>query len=155
MRTVLLSSILLLGLTASGPATAADKPPKWEYAELTYRVIPGQPRGIDFDGKETPAVPASVSIRWVSGAGEVEVKSWEELAEKVKAPALKDGSPAYKKIQVLNYLGGEGWELMDQQGGSPAPAGRDRAPGIGERVPIGGSGGGSPASTWLFKRRVP
>ena len=98
-----------------------------------------------------------MSIRWITGAGEVDVKGWGELAEKLKAPGLKKGSAAYLKIQILNYLGGEGWELMEQTGGSSAgfvsgPGGRARGA-IGERGP--GFGFSSASSTWLLKRRVP
>ena len=52
MRTVLFSAILFLGPPATLPAAPAlgDKPPKWEYAELTYRALPGRPAGVDADG---------------------------------------------------------------------------------------------------------
>jgi hypothetical protein len=156
MRILLLSAALLIVLATTGTAAPnlGDKPPKWEYAELTYRTLPGRPAGVDVDGKEVPAIPTSVSIRWISGTGEVEVKGWDELAEKLKAPGLKKGSAAYLKIQILNYLGGEGWELMEQQTSGPAQA---LEAGFGGRGP-GERGPGfrsSPASTWLLKRRVP
>src|SRR4051812_14436672 len=160
MRTSLLSSILVLipATVATAAPALGDKPPKWEYAELTYRTVPGRPGGVDADGKEVPATPASVSIRWISGAGEVDVKGWDELADKLKAPSLKKGSAAYLKIQVLNFLGTDGWELMEQTGTSPsspfsdAPARGDRGPGAADRGP----GYRSSASiTWLLKRRVP
>ena len=156
MRTLLLPPTLLVILAAVATAAPAlgDKPPKWEYAELAYRTLPARPGGVDADGKEVPATPSSVSIRWISGAGEVEVKGWDELADKLKAPAPKKGSAAYLKIQVLNYLGAEGWELMEQQTPSPARAladGFERGPGTGR-----GPGFSSSApSTWLMKRRVP
>jgi hypothetical protein len=160
MRTLLLSSILvLIPATAATAAPAlGDKPPKWEYAELTYRTIPARPGGVDADGKEVPATPSSVSIRWISGTGEVEVKGWDELADKLKAPAPKKGSAAYLKIQVLNYLGAEGWELMEQTGTSPsspftdASARGDRGTGPADRGPGFRS---APMTTWLLKRRVP
>jgi len=160
MRTLLLSSILALIPVAVATAAPAlgDKPPKWEYAELTYRTLPGRPGGVDADGKEVPATPASVSIRWISGAGEVDVKGWDELADKLKAPSLKKGSAAYLKIQVLNFLGTDGWELMEQTGTSPsspfsdAPARGDRGPGAADRGPGFRS---TATSTWLLKRRVP
>ena len=106
------------------------------------------------------AVAGYVSIRWVTGAGEVEAKGWEELAQKLKAPALKNGSAAFQKIQILNYLGGEGWELMHHQGTAPAAA-PPLPPGIGpgprgERGPGGGASGAAYSpTTWLLKRRVP
>jgi hypothetical protein len=172
MRTLLLTPVLLLvPETAATAAPALSDKPKWEYAELTFRNVPGRPGGVDADGKEVPATPASVSIRWITGAGEVDVKGWDELADKLKAPALKKGSAAFSKIQVLNYLGSEGWELMEQQtSGSAAalfdgPGGRGpgRGPGA-DRGPGGDRGTGadfpgfrpSPATgTWLLKRRVP
>jgi hypothetical protein len=158
MRTLLLPPTLLVILAAVATAAPAlgDKPPKWEYAELTYRTIPARPGGIDGDGKEVPATPSSVSIRWISGAGEVEVKGWDELADKLKVPAPKKGSAAYLRIQVLNYLGAEGWELMEQQTASPTRAvadGFDRGPGPGTGRGPGFSS--SAPSTWLLKRRVP
>ena len=147
MRTLLLPPALLVTLAAAATAAPAlgDKPPKWEYAELTYRSLPARPGGVTADGKEVPATRASVSIRWISGAGEVEVKGWDELADKLKAPAIKKGSAAYLKIQVLNFLGAEGWELMEQTGSSPlspfsdAPARGDRGP-----VPTGAPDFGRP-----------
>ena len=169
MRTLLLCSALLLGLASAVTAAPAlgDKPPKWEYAELTYRTIPGRPGGVDADGKEVAATPASVSVRWISGAGEVDVKGWDELADKLKAPSMKKGSAAYLKIQILNYLGSGGGVDGKQTAGSAAamfdglrrPRPRWRA-----RDPRAGTGGGadfpgfraSPATgTWLLKRRVP
>jgi len=160
MRTLCLPPTLLVILAAAATAAPAlgDKPAKWEYAELTYRTLPGRPALVDANGKEVPATPASVSIRWISGAGEVEVKGWDELADKLKAPAIKKGSAAYLKIQVLNFLGGEGWELLEQTGTSPsspfsdAPARGDRGPGAADRGPGFRS---SATTTWVLKRRVP
>jgi hypothetical protein len=160
MRTFLLCSALLLAIApvvAAAPALG-DKPPKWEYAELTFRNVPGRPAGTDADGKEIPATPASVSIRWINPTGEVEVKGWDELADKLKAPPLKKGTVAYQKIQILNYLGSEGWELMEQQTtGSAAalldgPGPRGRGPGAFETAPFRAA---SATGTWLLKRRVP
>jgi hypothetical protein len=159
MRALLLPPTLLVILAAVATAAPAlgDQPPKWEYAELTYRNVPGRPALIDGDGKEVPATPASVTIRWISGAGEVEVKGWDELADKLKAPAPKKGSAAYLKIQVLNSLGADGWELMEQSGTSPSSPFSD-APARGDRGPGADRGPGfrsTATSTWLLKRRVP
>jgi hypothetical protein len=173
VRITLLTVALLLALTSTAPSAPAlgDKPPKWEYAELSYQIVPGRPAYVDEDGKEIPAVPASALIRWVAGAGEVEVKSWDELVTKLKAPAIKKGSATYQKIQVLNYLGGEGWELMEEHTPSPTPVAVGG--GFGGRGPGGGGpGAGGPGgdrrpgsgiafrdsyapTTWLMKRRVP
>lgn len=159
MRTFPLCPAVLLAVAAtSNAAPNLNDKQKWEYAELTFRNLPGRPAGTDADGKEIPAIPASVSIRWISGTGEVEVKGWDELAEKLKAPALKRGSAAYQKIQILNHLGSEGWELMEQQttGSATAfadgPGGR-RGPGAADFGP--GFRTTSATSTWLLKRRVP
>ena len=156
MRTRLLSTALLLALANVGRAApaAVDKPPKWEYAELTFRAVPDRPAGVDADGKQVPAVPGYLSARWISAAGEVEVKGWEELAAKLKAPELKKGSAAYKRIQILNHLGGEGWELTEPQAG-PTSVMRDPGSPFGERPRGGGFGASTSPTTWLLKRRVP
>jgi hypothetical protein len=145
MRPLLASAALVLGLAA--PCAAApglpDRPPKWEYAELTFRAtLDRKGGGFGGNGAETPPPTPTVTVRWVSGEGEVEVKGWAELAEKLKATGFKkDGSASYQKIQVLNFLGAQGWELMEQSGSATAPV----------RGPTGlGSSG-----TWMFKRRVP
>lgn len=160
MRNFLLCSAFVLAAAAASAAPAlGDKPPKWEYAELTFRNIPARPGGVDADGKEVSGTPASVSIRWISGVGEVDVKSWDELAEKLKAPTLKKGSAAYQKIQILNYLGGEGWELMEQQTAGPAaalfdgPGGRGLGRGTGA-ADLPGFRATSATGTWVLKRRV-
>jgi len=151
---VALVSIAVLALPAAAAPSLADKPPRWEYAELSYRTVPARPGGVAADGTEAPATPATVTIHWVTKDGEMEAKDWTELAEKLKAKGFKKaGSAAYQKIQMLNILGEEGWELMEQ-GGSPisVPAARgDRGAG----GPGGFSVGRSSSSTWLLKRRVP
>jgi hypothetical protein len=151
---VALASITLLPLPARAAPALADKPPRWEYAELSYRSTSGRPGGFDPDGTEVPAIPSTVTVHWVTKEGEVEVKGWAELAEKLKAKGFKkEGSAAYQKIQMLNILGEEGWELMEQ-GGSPVsvPAARGDRGGGGP----GGFGlGRSSATAWLLKRRVP
>jgi hypothetical protein len=163
MRTFLLCSALLLAIAPVAAAAPAlgDKPPKWEYAELTFRTLPGRPAGTDADGKEIPATPASMAIRWINPTGEVEAKGWDELADKLKAPALKKGTVAYQKLQILNHLGSEGWELMEQQTAGSAAAFPDGPPGArGPRGPGAFETGPgfrtvSSTGTWLLKRRVP
>lgn len=166
MRLLSLTAVVVFAATAPAAPNLGDRPPKWEYAELSYRVSPGRAATVDADGKEVPAVPASVAIKWVTPAGEVDVKGWDELIAKVKAPALKKGSANYTRLQILNYLGGEGWELVEQHttGPTSGPAFGDRGPGLGRGRDdasgrdrgFGGTASFSPpASTWLFKRRVP
>jgi hypothetical protein len=155
MRTLSLSAVLLLAATLPAAPALGDKPPRWEYAELSYRILPGRPATVDDAGKETPATASRVAVRWVSRAGEIESKSWEEMADKLKATGFKrEGTAAFQKIQFLNILGAEGWELMEQQGGSPATFAPD---GFGrrDRGDRGPTSFGMSSSTWLFKRRVP
>jgi hypothetical protein len=149
---VALASIALLPLPALAAPALADKPPRWEYAELSYRTTSGRPGGFDADGTEVPATPSTVTVHWVTKEGEVEVKGWAELAEKLKAKGFKkEGSAAYQKIQMLNILGEEGWELMDQGGGAASLSAA-----LADRGPRGGTfGSRSSSSAWLLKRRVP
>jgi hypothetical protein len=79
--------------------------------------------------------PGALSVRWITGAGEVELKSWAELTEKLKTPFIKEGTAAFHKVHALN-AGGDGWELMEQTVGTRvSPAGgfgggpKDRGPG--------------------------
>jgi hypothetical protein len=133
-------TIAALGLLA-GPGSAApnlpEKPPRWEYAELYQRATargfgPGLAKG---DNEQPAAAPtAQPALRWVTADGEVEAKNWDELAAKLKAPAAKkEVSAAARKIQFLNHLGGEGWELVATSGGTTATS----------------------SAVWTFKRRLP
>jgi hypothetical protein len=136
----ILSLVTLFVVTASSVAAPGDQP-KWEYAELSYRSIAARPGVVGPDGNDRPATPASAAIRWLSGAEEMALKSWTEMAEKLKVTGFKkDGSAALQKIQILNYLGSEGWELMEQQDNATT-TGFARA-------------GTATNHTWLFKRRV-
>ena len=114
-------------------------------------LLPARGKGVDGDGNEVAAVPAAVTIKWVTGAGEVAAKGWDELAAKLKVPFKNEGSAAFQKVQVLNALGAEGWELLETSGGSSVQgfAAGDRG--------AGGRGGviSSASHTWLLKRRVP
>ena len=107
---------LAVGLVASqGLAAPAlgDKPVKWEYAELNIQ------RGLQ---------------RFVTGDEEINARSWEELADKLKAPTpKKEGTPSVHKLRVLNRLGADGWELAEHLG----------------------TDGTTGMATWTFKRRVP
>ncbi|HKB35228.1 MAG TPA: hypothetical protein VKD72_02175 [Gemmataceae bacterium] len=157
MKTLLtlISFVMLAAATAAAPALP-EKPVRWEYAELSYRTNPGRPALVDADGVETPAVPATVSVRWTTKDGEVEAKGWDDLATKLKATGFKkEGSAAFQKIQMLNVLGGEGWEIMESPSNSSTP----QLSGVGGGGPGGGVGGRarstSAPTTWLLKRRVP
>jgi hypothetical protein len=139
-------------VTAQQPAQAA----KWEYAELAYRVTPGRPAGRDKDGNEVPPGQGAVTIRWTTGAEEVTVKGWDELAEKLKLQVKQDASASQHKIQVMNALGSSGWEVVSQESSAPGVQVMGMAPGIG---PGAGAGGvmrvPGVTTTTLFKRRAP
>jgi hypothetical protein len=163
MRTMLLSSAIFLCLATSGTSAPqlGDKP-KWEYAELTLSTLRGRPGGIGADGVEVPAVPASTTIRLTTGEGEVEAKSWYDLAEKLKVKGFKkDSSATLQKIQVLNFLGSDGWEVMESQGGSPVLQAVGGGFGGGVAGPGGVVGGRTTISSMsaptsmLLKRRAP
>ena len=161
MRTLSLTALLLMAALCPAAPALAEKPPRWEYAELTFRSLPGRPKGVDADGNEIAAVPPSMTVKWVSATGEVTTKGWEELAEKLKLLGFKsEGSAALQKIRMLNALGGEGWELMEQHTSSssaafpPAELRGERGPGAKrdfDRVSFGSTS----TSTWLLKRRMP
>src|SRR5687767_10039248 len=91
-------------------STAQEKPApvKWEYAELSYRSTPGRGPGKDADGKEVPAKDGTITLRWTTGAEEISLKGWGELAEKLKVQLKKDSSAASQRLQVLNALGAAG-----------------------------------------------
>jgi hypothetical protein len=156
MRILLpLAIITFVTVTSISAAPALGDKPKWEYAELYYRAIPGRPAGVDADGNEIAAVPPSASIRFTTAAGDVDAKGWFDLAEKLKASGIKkDSSVSLQKIQVLNFFGADGWEVIEQQTETITRS----AGGFG-----GGAGGGrttvttsqAGGTTWLLKRRVP
>jgi hypothetical protein len=107
------------------PVTAQEKaaPVKWEYAELVYRDTSGRGK----DGNQA----LTMTIRWTSGAGEFSVNGWEELAGKLKTKFKKEETASSQKVQMLNSLGAEGWELVSQNVGTTM------------------------ATTLMFKRRLP
>jgi hypothetical protein len=127
----------------------ADKPVRYEYAELNYSRgyvgvppglapgwagqmnprgfggggplqpgggPPGGPGGAGPGGQPTPAPEVRTTVRWSTAEEQAEVKSWEELADKLKAPAAKKAnSPeTVHKLRVLNRLSEFGWEMMDR-----------------------------------------
>jgi hypothetical protein len=133
MRNLAILSVLSLFAPAVSAAPAlGDKPPKWEYAELEFsRVyIPGQPGA----GRPVP----QVTVRWTMAGDEVEGSSWQNLADKLKAPApKKEASVTQHKLRVFNQLGADGWEMIEHTG----------TDGIRES--------GTERAKWTFKRRAP
>jgi hypothetical protein len=152
MKTFLaLTSLALLSLPAVAAPTLADKPPKWEYAELTFRSTAGRPARVDPDGVPMATVQATTTIRWITNDGEIDAKGWDELADMLKMKGFKkEGSAALQKVRMLNILGSEGWELMEQQGGNTATTF-----GPGDRSSKSSGFGSTGTTTWLLKRRIP
>ena len=139
----LVSLGLALALVANTPAAPAlgEKPVRFEYAELQFRLTgPGGRVGVAIGGVApapavgvAPAMAAS-TVRWTTGDDEFVIKSWEELAEKIKAPTpKKDATATMHKLRVLNKLGADGWEMVEHTG----------------------TDGTTGLATWTFKRRVP
>jgi hypothetical protein len=149
MFAALCFALALTALPAFAAPAQSDKP-KWEYAELQIRTTRTPPA----EGEEGPRT--TTTIHWSTGSEEVEVKTLPELAEKLKGPAIKkDASATLQRLQLMNHLGSEGWELMSQTGGGPIPAGVTFGPGGAAGGPGGrGTFGGTGATTMLFKRRV-
>jgi hypothetical protein len=133
----ILSALTLLVVASAGQAEPPGKNPlgqgsppekvRWEYAELFVRTVPSFAK----DGDERPK--SSLSIRWTTDKEETTYTSYADFAEKVKVDGFKKDAPTtHQRIQVLNHLGNEGWELAE--GGSMTP--------------------GVASRTMLFKRRV-
>ena len=65
---------------------------------------------------------------------ELEAATWEEMAQKLKAPdPKKEATETSHRVRVLNQLGSQGWELVSNS--SPASS-------------FGGT------TSWTFKRKV-
>jgi hypothetical protein len=142
LRSRLLILVLVTWTLATTPSPAApalgDKPPRFEYAELQFRQTAAAGRiVIGGAGVAQPVAPAAAqpTVRWTTGDDEVIVKTWEELAEKLKAPSpKKEGATVtQQKLRVLNKLGADGWEMVEHTG----------------------TDGTTGLATWTFKRRVP
>jgi hypothetical protein len=137
MSKSLAAGAALLLIVSASPAAPAlgDKPTKWEYAELNIQRATGALllRPVQPGGAPAPVAPET-TIRFATGDEEVTAKTWEELADKLKAPAAKkEGTPTVHKLRVLNRLGADGWELAEH---------------IGTDGTIG-------TANWVFKRRLP
>src|SRR5947209_1482511 len=118
MKTSHVVGLLVAVVLASGsPGAAApalgDKASRWEYAELhvqravaAIRIVP--PGGAAPAPVPAPAAPAT-TVRWATADEEVQADGWEQLAEKLKAPApKKEGTPTVHKLRVFNRLGADG-----------------------------------------------
>ena len=101
-----------------------DRPPKWEYAELTFRAtLDRKGGGTRGQRSRDPAAHADGDRPLGQWRGRSRGRGWAELAEKLKATGFKkDGSASYQKIQVLNFLGARlGVDGAIRLGDGPGP----------------------------------
>jgi hypothetical protein len=122
--------------SSDGAPALGDKPLRWEYAELhVQRSVAVRPLPIAPGGAAANPLPApTVTVRWATGEEEVQAENWEQLADKLKAPAAKkEGTATVHKLRVFNRLGADGWEVVEHTG----------------------TDGTVGTATWLLKRRVP
>jgi hypothetical protein len=63
----------------------AERPPRWEYAELQF----APPFGAGFPAGGNGAAGRAATVWWVTAEGETEAAGWEDLATKLKAPPAK------------------------------------------------------------------
>jgi hypothetical protein len=133
-----LSALVLLVVASTGQAQPPGKNPlgqgsppekvRWEYAELFVRTIPAFQK----DGDERPKAPTT-TVKWTTDKEEATFTSYADFAGKVKMDGFKvDASPSHQRVQILNHLGHEGWELVES----------------------GSMTSGVASRTMLFKRRV-
>ena len=120
-----LTAVVALGSFASRVPAApalADRPVRYEFAELSYShgnrsnpaFVPGQ-QGV-------PQVIPFISARFSTSDEEIEGNSWEDLANRLKAPSPKKESPAtVHKLRVLNKLNADGWEVIERTGLAVTP----------------------------------
>jgi len=136
---VLLSLVMLSAcspLTLAAVPAPSDKPVKWEYLEIAMRAR-GAGRGAADEAQQfQPEQKSAAAIRLITSGEEIDAKSWEDLAEKLKAPPpAKEATTASHKLRVFDRLGSDGWELVTSSGGS--------------------TGATATAGSWMFKRRIP
>jgi hypothetical protein len=131
-----LAAALVVGSGGSAAPALGEKVQRWEYAELhvqrpvaPLRLAPG-----GAVANPPPAPAPALTLRWSTGDEEIQADSWEQLAEKLKAPASKkEPTPTVHKLRVLNRLGADGWEIAEHTG----------------------TDGTVGTATWVFKRRIP
>ena len=146
MRKLLVLSVLAAAVSFAFVSCAEWRRPHWATAPSNGSIANSSTAGRS-PGRALPCSQADrrrpewrqrrqVSIQLAVGGEEIEGKDWSELADKLKAPALKkEGSDMLHKLRVFNQLGLEGWEVVSHAGADG----------------IGTSGTGS----WMLKRRVP
>jgi hypothetical protein len=113
---LLTAAAVLTGLVAATRATPAPAPAgasdKWEYCEVQFT---GRERPVRPPPGGAPAPAANpAAVRFIGPDGEeLEAATWEEMAQKLKAPDAKtEATEAAHRVRVLNQLGSQGWELV-------------------------------------------
>lgn len=141
MRTLSFSAVLLLASLSPAAPALADKPVKYEYAELRYvrtsqidtaqpgpgrKVAAGQGGAGGFPGGAGgqggaggpfqpggQALVTKTTVRWTTGEEEIEGEDWADLAKKLKVTEPKrQAGPSVYKLRLLNHLSSEGWEQV-------------------------------------------
>lgn len=105
--------------SGKGTFAAPIEKVRWEYAELAVRTLPSFAK----DGDEK--AKATQTIRWTTDKEETTYTSYADFAGKVKMDGFKQDAPAtHQRIQVLNHLGNEGWELVESTSNTSGPPNR-------------------------------
>ena len=106
----LFAGALALGLLvprgSSAPALA-DKPPRYEFAELRY-----YQQGV-------PGGQPVIMYCWSTADEEIAAPGWDGLADALQAPKSKKGGARTDRLRVFNAIGRDGWEeLLHQREGN-------------------------------------
>jgi hypothetical protein len=107
MRKVVVVSLvvaaLAFGLLVPRGTTApalADKPVRYEYADLRY-----YQEGV-------PGMPPVTMYCWSTADEEVVAPGWDGLADALQAPKSKKGGTRTDRLRVFNAIGRDGWEEL-------------------------------------------
>src|SRR3954467_9890734 len=110
---VAIAACAVAGFLARPGQTApalAERPPRWEYAELQF----APPLGAGFPAGGNGATGRAATVWWVTAEGETEAGGWEDRGTKYQAPPAKaEGTGAVHRVRVLCRLGADGWELVE------------------------------------------
>ena len=106
---------VLAPTTSSAPALA-DRPPRYEHAELRY-----YQQGV-------PGAPAVTRYSWSTADEEVAGPGWDGLAEALQAPRSKKGGTHADRLRVFNAIGRDGWEEVPHRREGNVWAFRRRVP---------------------------
>jgi predicted metal-dependent phosphoesterase TrpH len=123
MRKVLVISLvaaalglgLLVPRGSSAPALA-EKPVRYEYAELRYYQ------------RAAPGGPPVLMYRWCTADEEIEALGWEGMAAALKAPESKRDGLHTHRIRVFNAIWRDGWEDVPHRNEGNVWAFRRRVP---------------------------